>query len=65
MSFAALMSWPTRELPQSLALDLRAVGIRYVVVNTDEVGTAMGQVLKKRGLRLLMTDGARELYAVE
>jgi hypothetical protein len=63
-SFAALMSWPG-ELPQNLAIDLRASGVAYVVVNTDVVGPGIGDVLKERGLRLLITDGARELYAVE
>jgi hypothetical protein len=58
------MSWPG-ELPQNLAIDLRASGVAYVVVNTDVVGPGIGDVLKERGLRLLITDGARELYAVE
>ena len=64
-SFASLMSWPSRELPQNLAIDLRTSGVGYVVVNTDVAGPGIGNVLKERGLRLLMTDGARDLYAVE
>ena len=63
--FVALMSWPTGKLPADLAIDLKRLGIRYVVVNTDEMDEEIGSVLKERGLRLLMTDGARELYGVD
>jgi hypothetical protein len=48
-----------------MAIDLKRLGIRYVVVNTDEMDEEIGSVLKERGLRLLMTDGARELYGVD
>ena len=64
-TFAALMSWPIGELPENLASDLRTMGVRYVVVNTDVMTGDVGLVLRKRKLRLLMTDGARELYAVD
>ena len=63
--FVALMSWPLGELPADLAIDLKRLGIRYVVVNTDEMERKSVRLLKERGLRLLMTDGARELYGVD
>jgi hypothetical protein len=64
-AFASLMSWPIGELPENLAADLRATGVRYLVVNRDALVGDVGVLLRHRGLRLLITDGARELYAVD
>ena len=64
-AFASLMSWPVGDLPENLAADLRATGVNYVVVNRDAMIGDVGALLRQRGLRLLMTDGARELYAVD
>jgi hypothetical protein len=64
-AFASLMSWPIEELPENLAADLRATGVRYLLVNRDALVGDVGVLLRQRGLRLLITDGARELYAVD
>jgi len=64
-AFVALMGSPLGELPDNLATDLRKAGVRYVVVNRDAMTGDAGASLKERGLRLLVTDGARELYAVD
>jgi hypothetical protein len=52
-------------LPSDLGSALRAAGLLYVVVNADALGGAVRQPFERRGLRLVASDGPRELYSVE
>jgi hypothetical protein len=43
---------------------LAASGILHVVVNTDELRVPVREAFVRRGLRFVLEDGRRELYAV-
>jgi hypothetical protein len=51
-------------LPQDLGRLLAALGVRFVVVNTDVAGVPLREALSSRGVTFVMADGARELYRV-
>jgi len=67
--FAALLTLSaadareTVQLPDDLSRSLYAEGIRYVIVNTDRVPQLVRPQMERRGLRFLLSEGPRDLYA--
>jgi hypothetical protein len=51
-------------LPDDLSRALFAEGVRFVVVNTDRVPQLTRPEAERRGLRWLLSEGRRDLYAV-
>ena len=51
------------DVPVDLAAQLLELGITHVVVNTDRMPTDVRELFAARGMRLVMVEGKRELYA--
>jgi hypothetical protein len=60
-----LSTGATAALPSDFERLLAADDVRWIVVNTDALGSSVRPVLEASGAQLVTADGTRELYRIE